>query len=64
MKVFKVEITEILQKRIQVEANSLDEALKKVKLKYQKEQIILDSSDLIEMNILPVIDEECNDKQP
>ena len=30
---------------------------------YQKEQIILDSSDHIEMNILPVIDEECNDKQ-
>lgn len=58
MKIFKVEITEVLQKIIDVEADSLEEALSKVKLKYKKEQIILDSSNLIETNISPVLEEE------
>lgn len=56
MKVFKVEITETLQKRIEIEAGSLEEALKKVKLQYQEEHIVLEASDLIETNILPVLD--------
>lgn len=34
----------------------LEEALKKVKLQYQEEHIVLDASDLIETDILPVLD--------
>ena len=44
----KVEITEVLQKTIEVEANSLEEALTIVKEKYNNCEIILDDSSFID----------------
>lgn len=48
MKKYKFEITEILQKQIEIEANSYDEAYQKVKSQYKNEDIILDASDYID----------------
>lgn len=44
MKKYTIEITETLQKRVSVLADSKDQAYKKVKEMYQNEDIILDSS--------------------
>lgn len=54
MKNFNVEITEILQKTITIEASSEEEALRIVRKRYSEEDIILDDSYFIttEFNIL------------
>ena len=44
-KKYTVEITETLQKRVEVEAESLTEAHKKAKEKYYDEEIILGAED-------------------
>ena len=45
---YQVEITETLQKTIEVEAKSENEAISKVKEQYYSGEIELDSSDFIE----------------
>ena len=45
---YKIEITEILQKTVEVEANDLNEALYLIKNKYKNEEIILDDTNYIE----------------
>ena len=54
MEKYKVEITEYLQRTIEVEAESKSEAIAKVKEEYNKGNIILDSNDFIakEINIV------------
>ncbi len=47
MKIFNVEITETLQKKISIQANSEEEALSIIKKKYDEEKIVLDDSNLI-----------------
>ncbi len=46
-----VEIEEILQKVVEVEAESKDEAWKKVSQQYKDEEIVLDSSDHVDTTI-------------
>lgn len=48
MKKYKIEITETLQRTIEVEKDSILDALNEVELKYNNEEIVLDSSDFIE----------------
>ena len=48
MEIFKIEITETLQKVIEVSASSLDEALEIIKNKYNNEDIVLDSNDYVD----------------
>lgn len=48
MKKFNIEITETVQRQIEVEADSYDEALKIVKQKYRNSEIVLDSTDFID----------------
>lgn len=48
MKKYNIEIEEVLRKVIPIEANSIDEALDKVKEQYDEEEIVLDSSDYCE----------------
>ena len=48
MEIFKIEITETLQKVIEVSASSLDEALEIIKNKYNNGEIVLDSNDYID----------------
>lgn len=45
MKEFEITIIETLSKSVTVEANNYDEALEKVEDMYEKEEIVLDSSD-------------------
>lgn len=51
MKSYKFEITEILQKIINVEAIDENEAYKIVSNKYKNGEIVLDSDDFIEKEI-------------
>ena len=46
-----VEIEEILQRVVEVEAESRDEAWKKVNQQYKDEEIVLDSSDHVDTTI-------------
>lgn len=47
-KIYTIEITETLQNQITVQANSQEEAEKKVKEQYQNNEIVLDSNDYID----------------
>ncbi len=44
-KVYEIEIEEVLQKVVKIEANSLDEAIDIAKEKYSNEEYILDYED-------------------
>ena len=48
---YKVEITEILQRIIEVEASNEKEAIELVEGKYRKEEVILDDTDIKEVKI-------------
>jgi hypothetical protein len=52
MKKFKIEVKETLSRIIEIDANSIDEALDDVKKIYKKEEIILDSDDFIEVEFV------------
>ncbi len=51
MKTFEFEIQELLSRIVEVEATNEDEAYRKVKEMYKKEEIILDSSDFVKTEI-------------
>lgn len=51
MRNYKIEITDTLQKQIEVEASSKEEAERIVKERYRNEEIVLSSSDHIETKI-------------
>lgn len=51
MQEFEIEIEEILQKVINVEADSEEEAIRIVKEKYRNEEIVLDELDFKEVNV-------------
>ena len=44
----KIEITEVLQKTIEIDASSLEEALSIVKEKYNNSEVILDDTSYID----------------
>ena len=54
MKIFEFEIQEILSRSIEVEAQTEDEAYLKIKEMYQNEEIVLESSDYIDIEIKKV----------
>ena len=47
---YKVEITETLQKTVEVEANNKEEALDKVMKMYKNEEVILDYNDFVDLD--------------
>lgn len=51
METFKIEIKELLSRFIEVEADSIEEAISKVRVKYEKQDIVLDSEDFITTEI-------------
>ena len=51
MSILKTEITETLQRTIEVEAENEEDALRKVKELYRNEEIVLDSSDFVGVEI-------------
>lgn len=48
---YKIEITETLQRQIEIEANSKEEAERIAKQKYQDEEIVLSSVDYVDTSI-------------
>lgn len=52
MPTYKIEITEILQKEIEVEAENIESAIQIANEKYKSEEIVLDYSDFIEFKIV------------
>ena len=48
---FQVEITETLQRIVEVMAYTAEDAITQVTEKYREEKIVLDSSDFIDFNI-------------
>ncbi len=51
MKSFEFEIKELLARTIEIKARTEDEAFQKIKEMYQKEEIVLDSSDYVDTEI-------------
>ena len=51
LRTFQIEITETLQRIVEVEATSLDDAITEITKQYKNEEIILESSDCVETNI-------------
>ena len=54
MKTYAIEINETLSKVIEIEANTEEEALQKIKDLYQKESIVLDAEDFVTVEFLKV----------
>lgn len=54
MKTFEIEIKETLSKIIEIEANSIEDAIKKATLLYNNEEIIMSSDDYLDTEIEPV----------
>lgn len=54
MELYKIEITETLQRQIEVEAASREEAERIVKEKYESEEIVLSSEDHVDTEICAV----------
>jgi hypothetical protein len=52
MKQYEVEITEVLQRRVKITAESEQGAYNKVKEEYSKQIIVLDSSDFVDCEIV------------
>lgn len=55
---FKIEITETLQRIVEVKANNLSEAISKVVEDYDNLNIVLDHEDFVEFSIKEVADEK------
>ena len=48
MKIFKIEITETLQKQVEVEADTEEDAISKIRNQYYQSNIVLDESNYID----------------
>ena len=51
MNEFEIVITETLEKKIKVKANTYEQAVSIIEEEYKKEKIVLDSSDFVTVNI-------------
>ena len=63
-KIYKIEIKEILQKVVEVKANSLDEAFDIVQNKYANQEYILDYEDYKGVEFREYKDEILKSKKP
>lgn len=55
METFKIEIQELLSRTIDIEAQSIEEAIEKANKMYNSEEIVLDYDDLTKREIIPNI---------
>jgi hypothetical protein len=56
MKTYKIEVKETLSRIIEINANSINEALENVQKIYKNEEIILDNDDFVEVDFINHID--------
>lgn len=54
MKIFEIEVLEILSRVIKVEANEMGEAIDTVKKKYKKAEIVLNYNDFVEVDFIDI----------
>ena len=57
MQNYKIEITEILRREVEIEAENIDSAIQIITEKYKSEEIVLDSSDFVEYKIVEYVTE-------
>ena len=50
MKEYEIEIEEVMQRRVKIDAENEEEAIKQVKEKYKNEEIVLDYKDFKGVN--------------
>ena len=62
-KIYQIEVEEILQKVVEIEADSLDEAIDKARQQYSDEEIILYAECLMETNFSEYRDEVIQEKK-
>lgn len=60
---YQIEVEEILQKVVEIEADSLDEAVDKARQQYSDEEIILYAECLVETNFFEYKDEVLGKKK-
>lgn len=48
-RIYKIEIEELLQRVVEIEAENVNEAISKAKEKYRKEEYVLDENDFKEV---------------
>ena len=58
---YEVLITETLERKVKVEASSLQEAEEKVREAYSREEHVLDWSDFTGVEFKPMVSHECVD---
>jgi hypothetical protein len=58
MKTYKIEVKETLSRIIEINANSINEALENVQKIYKNEEIILDNDDFVEVDFINHIDSQ------
>ena len=54
MKTYEIEIEEVMQRRVKIDAANEEEAIKQVKEKYKNEEIVLDYNDFKEVSLKKV----------
>jgi len=62
-KIYQIEVEEILQKVVDIEADSLDEAIDKARQQYRDEEIILYAECLMETNFSEYRDEVIHERK-
>jgi len=63
METFKIEVQEFLSQVVEVEAESINEAISKINIQYEKTEIVLDYNDFVEVNFLDVNSQSPNDEK-
>lgn len=58
MKTYKIEVKETLSRIIEINANSINEALENVQKIYKNEEIILDNDDFVEVDFINHIESQ------
>ena len=52
LKKYQIEITETLQRIVEIKASSLDDAIIEINSRYENQEIVLDSNDYIKTDII------------
>ncbi len=55
MKTYEIEIEEVMQRRVQIDAENEKEAIKQVKERYKNEEIVLDYGDFKDVSFKNVL---------
>ena len=62
-KKFKIEISEVLSRVVEVRAESRTDAISKIHEKYKATEIVLDYNDFVEVNFLDIYSQSPNDEK-